>query len=103
MRSASGCLRRSEDTTQRGLVARGGLGVLVLFSGLGPGALVVGGGYYVLDRLADPTEVVTLVAFIDPQQRMCSVRGARGTEYTVAARLLSPVPADEFYRLFAAG
>ena len=61
-----------------------------------PGAgLVVGGGYYVLDRLADPLEAVTLVSAVGER---AIVRGARGVEYAVATSLLSPVPADEFYR-----
>ena len=58
-------------------------------------ALVVGGGYYVLDRLADPTEIVTLVR--DVEGRVI-VRGSRGIEYPIAADRLSEVPADELYR-----
>lgn len=59
------------------------------------GALVVGEAYYVLDRLADPTELVTLVSTAG---RAAVVRGARGLEYPVAAVHLSQTPADQFYQ-----
>ncbi len=62
---------------------------------LAVGALVVGGGYYVLDRLADPTEIVTLVRH---GAGAAIVRGSRGIEYPVAPDSLSAVPPDEFYR-----
>jgi hypothetical protein len=59
-----------------------------------PTSPAVGGGYYILDRLADPREVVTVIE--------CSphvvVRDSRGVEYPVPRHLLSRRPADEVYR-----
>ena len=62
------------------------------------GALVVGGGYYVLDRLADPMEIVTLIRPVGENEDIAVVRGARGTECTVARRHLSLAPAAVVYR-----
>jgi hypothetical protein len=65
------------------------------------GALIVGGGYYVLDRLADPTEIVTLVRDVEGHGGgggRVVVRSARGIEFAIAPDRLSAVPADEFYR-----
>lgn len=59
------------------------------------GRLSSAGGYYVLDRLADATEVVTLVSAAGD---LAVVRGRSGAELVVAAARLSPVPAAEFYR-----
>jgi hypothetical protein len=60
-----------------------------------PAALVIGGCYYVLDRLADPTEAVTLIGYADTR---AVVRSVRGVEYPVRANLLSPVPPYILYR-----
>lgn len=57
--------------------------------------LVVGGGYYVLDRLADPDEVVTLIRV---EGGTALVRGWRGVETVVPVTRLSEVPAEEWYR-----
>jgi hypothetical protein len=54
--------------------------------------LVVGGGYYALDRMADPTEVVTLVSVNGP----AVVRGRTGAERVVPLDRLSAVPPDEY-------
>jgi hypothetical protein len=56
--------------------------------------LVVGRGYYALDRMADPTEVVTLVSLGGP----AVVRGRSGAERVVPPDWLSAVPPDEYYR-----
>jgi hypothetical protein len=58
-------------------------------------ALAVGGGYYVLDRLADPTEIVTLV---HTTGNRAIVRSLRGIEFPIEPSRLSPVPPDELYR-----
>lgn len=58
-------------------------------------SLAVGGGYYVLDRLADPTEIVTLVRTAGT---MAIVRSVRGIEFPIEPGRLSPVPPDELYR-----
>lgn len=63
-------------------------------------SLAVGGGYYVLDRLADPTEIVTLVRRAGST---AIVRSMRGIEFPIAPSRLSPVPPDELYRRLRRG
>lgn len=57
--------------------------------------LVVGAAYYLLDRLADPSERVTLIGAAGGA---VVVRGSRGLEFTVTPDRLSAVPPDQFYR-----
>ena len=65
--------------------------------------LIVGGGYYVLDRLADPTEIVTFICAVGEEDEIAVVRGARGAEFAVACEHLSPVPAAVVYRQLLTG
>ena len=64
-----------------------------------PTSPAVGGGYYVIDRLADPREIVTVIACAP----LVVVRDARGVEYPVAPGSLSTVPPDDLYRRLRAG
>src|SRR5260221_10584844 len=63
-----------------------------------PGGLVVGARRFVLERMADPKEPVTLIAPAGPASDRWVVRTDGGLEFVVASDHLSPVPAEEFYR-----
>jgi hypothetical protein len=66
------------------------------------GGLTVGARRFVLDRMAEPGEPVTLLAPVDGSGgARWLVRSERGAEFIVAAHRLSRVPAEQFYRALA--
>jgi hypothetical protein len=63
--------------------------------------LTVGARRFVLDRMAEPGEPVTLIGPVDRAGACWAVRSERGAEFIVAAHRLSRLPAEQFYRALA--